>query len=65
VPDEIVDESESDDGVGLYLFWRFVAWRARRGLPAVDLDDLARVREIVAELNELLEGARVTRVQRA
>ena len=65
MPDEPLDESESDDGVGLYLFWRFVAWRKRRGLPDVDLENVARVKEIVAELDELLEGARVSRVQHA
>lgn len=61
---EPVDETESDDGVGLYLFWRFVAWRKRRGLRDVNLEDPDRVRELADELSELLDGAQVTRVDR-
>lgn len=47
------EAEETDDGWGLYLFWRFILWRRRRGLPEVNLDDPERVKEIVVELEEL------------
>lgn len=47
-------EEETDDGWGLYLFWRYIAWRRRRGLPDADLDDGPTVVELVAELEELV-----------
>ena len=56
------DESESDDGTGLYLFWRYIAWRIRRGLPLLNLDDPDVVATVVDELDELLDGIVVTRV---
>jgi len=47
------DPEGGDDGWSLYLFWRFIQWRRNRGLPPLDLDDAERVKEIVAELEEL------------
>lgn len=52
-PDDPVVE-ETDDGWGLYLFWRYIAWRRERGLPDVVVEDVDSFKQLVAELEELV-----------